>query len=82
MTTWEARGAYREKYIGFITIKPAEKLCDDDNHVGRVLYTADTYEEQYEIPWKAEDGRDISVLYGHGLKDLPMGGVIVVNQKK
>ena len=82
MTTWEARGEYKGFYIGFITTKPAEKLCDDDNHIGRVLYTADTYNEQYEIPARTEDGRYIRVLYGFGLKDLPMGGVIVATKKK
>jgi hypothetical protein len=82
MTTWEARGEYKGLYIGFITTKRAEKLCDQDNHRGRVLYTADTYNEQYEIPAKTEDGQYISRLYGFGLKDLPMGGVIVAATKK
>ena len=81
MTTWEARGVYKGLYIGFITTKPTERRSDFDNWVGKVLYTADTYNEQDDIPAETEDGKDISVLYGFGLKDLPMGGVTVVTKK-
>ena len=82
MTMWEARGEYKGLYIGFVTTNRAEKLCDQDNHRGRVLYIADAYNEQDEIPAQTENGQYISVLYGFGLKDLPMGGVIVASKKK
>ena len=81
MTTWEARGTYKGLYIGFVTTKYAEYRSDFDNHRGKVLYTADTYNEQDDIPAKTEDGQRITVLYGWGLKDLPMGGVTVVTKK-
>jgi len=81
ITTWEARGIYREKYIGFLGSTPPDPFEDFDKKLGKVLYTADTYDEQDEIPAETEDGKWISVLYGHGLKDLPMGGVIVVKKK-
>ena len=80
MTTWEARGTYKGLYIGFVTTKPADRSSDFDNHRGNVLYTADTYKEQDDIPAETEDGKWITILYGFGLKDLPMGGITVVTK--
>ena len=81
MTTLEARKKYRGFYIGFVDSKPIDIKENPDKTLGKVLYTADAYDEQYQIPAKTEDGRRISVLYGHGLKDLPMGGVTIVKKK-
>ena len=82
MTTLEARKTYRGKYIGFLVTKSNPKGLNHDNWTGRVLYTAETYNEQYEIPVKTEDGRRISLLYGMGVKDLPQGGVSIVYKEK
>ena len=80
MTTWEARGIYEGLYIGFVGLKPPSPYENSDERIGRVLYTADTYDEQYQIPAETEDGNWISILYGFGIKDLPMGGVVIVKK--
>ena len=73
ITTLEARKKYRGFYIGFVDSKPIDPKENPDKVLGKVLYTADTYNEQDDIPAQTEDGKQISVLYGWGLKDLPMG---------
>jgi hypothetical protein len=77
ITTLEARRKYRGFYIGFVDSKPIDPKENPDMMLGKVLYTADAYDEQDDIPAQTEDGKQISVLYGMGLKDLPMGGVIM-----
>ena len=81
MTSREAREVFQGYYIGFLVTEPTERMGDFRNWKGRVLYTAEKYTEQYEIPPKTEDGKKIIRLYGWGLKDLPMGGVIVEKNK-
>ena len=81
MTTLEARKKYMGFYIGFVGATPDDPKEDFDKKPGKVLYTADTYNEQYKIPVETDDGKWISILYGYGLKDLPMGGVIIVKNK-
>ena len=81
ITTLEARKKYRGFYIGFVGSTPANPKENYDKKLGRVLYTADTYNEQDEIPAQTEDGKQISVLWGWGLKDLPMGGITIVTKK-
>ena len=81
ITTLEARKKYRGYYIGFLWSKPCNPKEHPDKALGKVLYTADTYNEQDDIPAKTEDGKRIGVLYGWGLKDLPMGGVTVVTKQ-
>ena len=81
MTTLEAREKYKGFYIGFLGTTPPDPKDNFDKKLGKVLYTADSYNEQYKIPAKTEDGKWISVLYGFGLKDFPMGGVTIVKKK-
>ena len=78
MTTWEACGKYKGLYIGFVGSLPPDPKEKSDEVLGKVLYTAETYEEQDLIPWETEDGKDIEIIYGFGIKDLPMGGVVLV----
>ena len=77
----EARKKYKGYYIGFMSDTPADPKENFDEVIGKVLYTADTYNEQNDIPAETDDGRFIEVLYGFGLKDLPMGGLIIDNRK-
>ena len=78
MTTLEARKAYKGLYIGFVITKRVNDKRGIDNCSGHVLYTADMYVEQREIPARTEDGKFITILYGMGVKDLPMGVMTVV----
>ena len=80
ITTLEARKKYRGHYIGFVGLTPPDPKENYDKKLGKVLYIAETYNEQDEIPAKTEDGRRISVLYGWGLTDLPMGGITIVKK--
>ena len=81
MTTLEARKIYKGLYLGFLITKSDPNGLNFDNWTGKVLYTAETYIEHYDIPAENEKGEYIMPIYGMGVKDLPQGGVTVVRNK-
>jgi hypothetical protein len=74
MTDLEARKKYRDKYIGYITVE--QRITDPENERIMVLYTADSFNESYEMPPKTDKGEIISRTAGLGVGGTEIGGVI------
>ena len=72
ITRLEARKKYDKHYIGMALTE--QKPRDFDNEKGYAIYITDTYEEQFEIPRKTEDGRFISTMPGHAVGGTQLGG--------
>jgi hypothetical protein len=68
-----AKKKYRDKYIGYITVQ--QKMKDPENEVIIVVYTADSYDESYEMPAKDENGQFIARMRGLGVGGTEIGGV-------
>ena len=73
LTDLEARKIYRDKYIGYITIE--QNITDPENEKIIVLYTADNYEESFEIPSETDDGQHIARMAGLGIGGTEIGGI-------
>jgi hypothetical protein len=73
VTRLDAKKKYRDKYIGYITAQ--QRITDPENEIIIVVYTADNYDESYEIPAKAENGQFIARMAGLGVGGTEIGGV-------
>jgi hypothetical protein len=74
LTSLEARRKYEKNYIGFITVE--QKIMDFDNEKVKVLYTADSNKESYNIPSMNESGELISLMAGMGAGETVIGNLI------
>ena len=74
MTTWEARKKYEKYYIGYVSVE--RKMTDWDNSLVYVVYTI-TREDRYKhtIPKRTEDGKVISIMPGHAVGGIEIGGL-------
>jgi hypothetical protein len=73
ITDLEARKKYRDKYIGYVTVE--QRITDPENERIMVLYTADNFNESYEMPSKTANGELISRTVGLGVGGTEIGGV-------
>jgi len=73
LTDLEARKKYRDKYIGYITIE--QNITDPENEKIVVLFTADNYEESFEIPSETDEGQHIARMAGLGIGGTEIGGI-------
>jgi hypothetical protein len=75
LTKEEAQRKYRDFYIGMIITEYDDSYMKTGKCRGVVVYTADSYKEQKNIPHKTEDGRDIQVYSGVNVTDFPSGSM-------
>ena len=73
LTDLEARKKYRDKYIGYITVE--QNITDPENEKIIVIYTADSYDESFEIPSETEEGQLIARMAGLGIGGTEIGGI-------
>lgn len=73
ITCLEARKKYSRHYIGYVTTEL--NLVDPETTKVLVVYLADSYNEQYEIPVETVEGQHISLMRGMSVGGTEIGGV-------
>jgi len=75
LTRLAARKKYEAHYIGMVLTE--QKPKDFDNEKGYVVYITDSYDEQFEIPRKTDDGHYISTMPGYAVGGTQLGGAFI-----
>ena len=73
MTAREAREKHEGYYIGFYVT--SKNLMNPDKTTGYVVYLADSKDEIYKESDYKENRRFISILTGHAVGGIEIGGV-------